>query len=198
MLNVSKNNFQTYFPLGIFREEVHLSTAEWVQFLFLLLNFFIPLSRWLVGMSRTHHFKLLQKNYSLKKPISYISHALCNNSKVLCTIPLYCQYINPLNAKMETAKSNVVMHEHFPCLFFRTQVQKESRHWYSRHSQLEVRQYFCESVSVYGNTGAASNLNCSLCLREGYICSPEDIHTHTHTKTITHALEDKEPLTQKL
>ena len=49
-----------------------------------------------------------------------------------------------------------------------------------------VTVFFCESVGVYGNTRAASNLIYSRCLREACAVPP------------THILQDKEPLTQKL
>lgn len=118
-------------------------------------------------------------------------HKSCivHNSLVSCTIPLYCVFIIPLNWIYGVGQVEGSHAWTFLTICFVEWAQKEEPPLIFMaqpgRGVTVFSFFFCESVSVYGNTRAASNLNCSLCLREGRTVPP------------TQALQDKEPLTQE-
>ncbi len=77
------------------------------------------------------------------------------------------------------------MHEHLSLSVLLSESKRGATIDIHGTASMRCDSIFCEYVSVYGNTRAASNLNCSLCPREG------------RTVPLTQALQDKEPLTQK-
>lgn len=101
-------------------------------------------------------------------------HKSCivHNSLVSCPIPLYRVFIILLNWIYGVGQVERSHAWTFFTVCFVERVQKGSHHWYSWHSHYEVWQYFCDSMSAYGNTRAVSNLNCSFCLREGCSVPP--------------------------
>lgn len=113
-----------------------------------------------------------QKYSLLKEQNQRHKSCIVHNSSVSCTIPLYCVFIILLNWIYGVGQVERSHAWTFFTVCFVEWVQKGSHHWYSWHSQYEVWQYFCDSMSACGNTRAVSNLNCSFCLREGCTVPP--------------------------
>lgn len=124
-------------------------------------------------MSQTHSSKQLSKKYGpLNEENQWHKSCIVHNSLVSCTIPSRRVFIIPLKWIYGVVQ---VEHSHawtfFTVCFVEGSPKEEQPLIFIAQPVWGVTVFFCvcvcESVSVYGNTRAASNLDCSFYLREG-------------------------------